>query len=227
MGRVYTVAAEQRLADAITLFQSRPGFAATQLSLDDKTDELERLAGPGCGCCGSRECAAAAAKWFENWMETMVGLIWDMKTQIGFIALVDHAERETWRWYTGFFPEFMPPGGPHAGWLSDQIDRIKKAFFRRSYKQVVAHEKGGRANAAGASMIAETRAIAASSVHNRMPANRYRVEDFIKRVAEAGYEIARKVFWQAGGYTNATEFERWQSGSPGVRSPRRKISSAC
>jgi hypothetical protein len=40
------------------------------------------------------------------------------------------------------------------------------------------------------------------------------VEAFIAEVTEAGRKITRKDIWTVAGYTNATEFERFQRGDP-------------
>jgi hypothetical protein len=75
-------------------------------------------------------------------------------------------------------------------------------------------EAAGTANSAEPLSTADKQTTATSDLHDEV-SRRAAVDDYIRKVREkTGKKISRADIWRAAGYTEATEFERWQGNKP-------------
>jgi hypothetical protein len=141
--------AERALEDAITLFESQPGFVDTQLWLRDQMEEAEREAPAESKDFGTPARAELALKCFEIRAEAFVRLVSTIETQNALIAVFYQIERAAWLDFLGDYPESIRAVSEPARWLANEIWKSRGRRIRRGYEQIAARQKPLRVGSQG------------------------------------------------------------------------------
>jgi hypothetical protein len=131
---------QRRWALARQLLQAQPGFAASEKMARDRIEAIQREAPAESRKYRSGARANLVFECFDIKADARLGLISDKETLDAFIVVLDVAEREAWRDFTGVREGILPPVGTLAS-HAKELDRRKTHWITEAYGRLAASEQ--------------------------------------------------------------------------------------
>jgi hypothetical protein len=190
--------ADPAAEEAIKLFESHPKFPRVVVRMRERLEELGKSLSPEATRYGSQARVEFVIERNEIRAKAFWELVDDINTLNAFSALLRRMVRAGFQEYTGFSIDGARAVGQECQRVEALMQLVPK-WEQAGYERL--------AKRSGYTPGLESDDAPASIAQQR----RTEVDDYIAEVAtKTGQMITRTDIWKAAGYTEGTQFERWE-----------------
>jgi len=174
---------QRKIDQAIEVLKQHPGFALAQVQAHDRGAELTKNLSPQQIAFGTPERMDLALQILNIQAEEYLALVVDMKFQEAYMVMLEAFGRKAFENFTGFPLEIVKS---MVGNELQVIQRRVSHWVNEGYKRLIPPD----------ALPDQT--------------ERQRIDNFIAAVLATGTKITRTDIWVVAGYSDPTEFERFQ-----------------
>jgi hypothetical protein len=214
MNPASTSESQKAAEEAVRLFESKPEFVRIALHVRQNLEEIDKQHPPEAGVFATEPRLKLVMERFEIRAKAFLELVSDLDTQNAFIAILRSISVGSFEEYTGFPEGQLIPVGmekKRVDALRQLVPKWEKAGYERLAKESV--ETVGPE-------IRESGSLESVAQQRRKAVDLYIVEV----EAKTGRRITRSDIWRSAGYSEATQFERWEKNIRGTAAAERRIS---
>ncbi len=201
MNPASTSESQKAAEEAVRLFESKPEFVRIALRMRQNLEEIDKQHPPEAGVFATEPRLKLVMERFEIRAKAFLELVSDLDTQNAFIAILRSISVGSFEEYTGFPEGQLIP----VGMETKRVDALRQL--------VPKWEKAGPE-------IRESGSLESVAQQRRKAVDLYIME----LEAKTGRRITRSDIWRSAGYSEATQFERWEKNIRGTAAADRRIS---